>query len=79
MRFRLFGKDKLYRLESGKYAPTMREFVNAETNHLGIALSAGKLRFYRRNATFVMNGWRIMRCHFCFDMPHLIFYNPLAW
>jgi hypothetical protein len=26
-----------------------REFVNAETNHLGIALSAGKLRFYRRD------------------------------
>jgi hypothetical protein len=28
----------------------MREFVNAETNHLGIALPAGKLRFYRRDA-----------------------------
>jgi hypothetical protein len=27
-----------------------REFVNAETNHLGIALPAGKLRFYRRDA-----------------------------
>ncbi len=26
-----------------------REFVNAETNHLGIALPAGKLRFYRRD------------------------------
>jgi hypothetical protein len=23
MRLRLFGKDKLYRLESGKHAPTM--------------------------------------------------------
>lgn len=27
-----------------------REFVNAETNQLGIALPAGKLRFYRRDA-----------------------------
>ena len=26
-----------------------REFVNAETNQLGIALPAGKLRFYRRD------------------------------
>jgi hypothetical protein len=25
MRLRLFGKDKLYRLEGGKYAPTMCE------------------------------------------------------
>ncbi len=28
----------------------MREFVNAESNHLGIALPKGKLRFYRRDA-----------------------------
>lgn len=27
-----------------------REFKNAETNHLGLALPAGKLRFYRRDA-----------------------------
>src|ERR1700690_904794 len=27
----------------------MREFVNSETNQLGIALPAGKLRFYRRD------------------------------
>ena len=27
----------------------MREFVNAETNHLGMALPKGKLRFYRRD------------------------------
>ena len=27
----------------------MREFVNAETNQLGIALPTGKLRFYRRD------------------------------
>jgi hypothetical protein len=28
----------------------MREFVNAETNHLGVALPKGRLRFYRRDA-----------------------------
>jgi hypothetical protein len=27
----------------------MREFVNAETNHLGVALPKGRLRFYRRD------------------------------
>jgi len=27
----------------------MREFVNAETNQLGLPLPKGKLRFYRRN------------------------------
>ena len=30
MRFCLFGKDKLYRLESGKYAPTMGESFSAK-------------------------------------------------
>ena len=29
----------------------MREFVNSEANHLGMALPKGKLRFYRRDAT----------------------------
>jgi len=33
-----------------KKVRVMREFVNAETNHLGIALPKGKLRFYRRDA-----------------------------
>jgi len=28
----------------------MREFVNTETNHLGVALPKGRLRFYRRDA-----------------------------
>jgi hypothetical protein len=37
--------------ESGnKKILVQREFVNAETNQLGIALPAGKLRFYRRDA-----------------------------
>ncbi len=37
--------------ESGnKKVLVQREFVNAETNQLGIALPAGKLRFYRRDA-----------------------------
>ncbi len=36
--------------ESGnKKILVQREFVNAETNQLGIALPAGKLRFYRRD------------------------------
>jgi hypothetical protein len=35
--------------EGNKKVRVMREFVNAETNHLGIALPAGKLRFYRSN------------------------------
>jgi hypothetical protein len=33
-----------------KKVRVMREFVNAESNHLGIALPKGKLRFYRRDA-----------------------------
>ena len=36
--------------EGNKKIRVMREFVNAETNHLGIALPKGKLRFYRRDA-----------------------------
>ena len=28
----------------------MREFVNSESNHLGMALPKGRLRFYRRDA-----------------------------
>jgi hypothetical protein len=38
-----------YGTEGGKKISVMREFVNAESNHLGIALPAGKLRFYRRD------------------------------
>ena len=36
--------------EGNKKIQVVREFVNAETNHLGIALPKGKLRFYRRDA-----------------------------
>ncbi|HPY29361.1 MAG TPA: hypothetical protein PLT00_04445 [Verrucomicrobiota bacterium] len=35
--------------EVTKKVRVTREFVNAETNQLGLALPAGKLRFYRRN------------------------------
>ena len=39
-----------YGQTDNKKVIVQREFVNAETNHLGIALPAGKLRFYRRDA-----------------------------
>jgi hypothetical protein len=42
--------DQSYGNEGNKKVRVMREFVNAETNHLGIALPKGKLRFYRRDA-----------------------------
>jgi hypothetical protein len=52
--YRFYGGlnyDSAYGAESGnKKITVMREFVNSETNHLGIALPAGKLRFYRRDA-----------------------------
>jgi len=35
--------------DGNKKIIVQRELVNAETNHLGIALPAGKLRFYRRD------------------------------
>lgn len=38
------------RQRSGSQILVQREFVNADTNHLGLALPAGKLRFYRRDA-----------------------------
>jgi hypothetical protein len=38
-----------YGQTGNKKVVVQREFVNAETNHLGIALPAGKLRFYRRD------------------------------
>jgi hypothetical protein len=51
--YRFYGGlnyDQGYGSEGNKKVRVMREFVNAETNHLGIALPAGKLRFYRRDA-----------------------------
>jgi hypothetical protein len=41
--------DQNYGTSGNKKIWVKREFVNAETNHLGIALPAGKLRFYRRD------------------------------
>ena len=40
--------DQNYGTECNKKVWVMREFVNTETNRLGIALPKGKLRFYRR-------------------------------
>ena len=42
--------DQNFASTNNKKVLVQREFVNAETNHLGIALPAGKLRFYRRDA-----------------------------
>ena len=50
--YRFYGGlnyDQGYGTEGNKKVQVMREFVNAETNQLGIALPAGKLRFYRRD------------------------------
>lgn len=38
-----------YGTQSNKKIRVMREFVNSESNHLGMALPKGKLRFYRRD------------------------------
>jgi len=51
--YRFYGGlnyDRGYGISGNKKVTVMREFVNAETNHLGIALPKGKLRFYRRDA-----------------------------
>ena len=50
--YRFYGglnNDQGYGTQSNKKIWIKREFVNSETNHLGIALPAGKLRFYRRD------------------------------
>jgi hypothetical protein len=50
--YRFYGtlnSNQGYGTQSNKKILIMREFVNAETNHLGIALPKGKLRFYRRD------------------------------
>lgn len=41
--------DRGYGSSENKKVQVTREFVNSETNHLGIALPKGKLRFYRQN------------------------------
>jgi hypothetical protein len=51
--YRFYGglnQDRGYGTQCNKKVRVMREFVNAETNHLGLALPKGKLRFYRRDA-----------------------------
>jgi len=50
--YRFYGglnTEQGYGESDNKKVLVQREFVNAETNHLGIALPAGKLRFYRRD------------------------------
>jgi hypothetical protein len=49
--YRFYGLnfDQGYGQSDNKKILVQREFVNAETNQLGIALPAGKLRFYRRD------------------------------
>jgi hypothetical protein len=41
--------DQNYGNTGNKKVMVMREFVNAETNQLGVALPKGRLRFYRRD------------------------------
>jgi hypothetical protein len=50
--YRFYGLnyEQGFGLTDNKKVTIQREFVNAETNQLGIALPAGKLRFYRRDA-----------------------------
>ncbi len=43
------NNDRNYGSQGNKKVTVMREFVNADTNHLGVALPKGKLRFYRSN------------------------------
>ena len=50
--FRFYGGvnfDQGYGSEGNKKVIVQREFVNAETNQLGMPLPKGKLRFYRRD------------------------------
>jgi hypothetical protein len=49
--FRFYGLnyDQGYGLGGNQKILVQREFKNAETNHLGLALPQGKLRFYRRD------------------------------
>jgi hypothetical protein len=44
------NQDQGYGTQCNKKVRVMREFANAETNHLGLPLPKGKLRFYRRDA-----------------------------
>jgi hypothetical protein len=42
--------DTEFGVQSDTKVRVMREFVNAATNHLGLALPKGRIRFYRRDA-----------------------------
>ena len=42
--------DRDYGTQSNPKVWVMREFMNAESNHLGVPLPKGRLRFYRRDA-----------------------------
>jgi hypothetical protein len=44
-----FRNDHSYGTESNPKIWVMREFVNAQANHLGMPLPKGRVRFYRRN------------------------------
>jgi hypothetical protein len=44
------NEEQNYGAAGNKKVRVMREFVNAETNHLGMPLPAGRLRFYRQDA-----------------------------
>ena len=44
-----FIQDPSYGTQSNPKVWVMQEFKNSETNHLGIPLPKGRLRFYRRN------------------------------
>jgi hypothetical protein len=50
--YRFYGLnlDQGFGQQGNKKVLVQREFVNAETNQLGVALPKGKLRFYRRDA-----------------------------
>jgi hypothetical protein len=47
--FETIRENPQYGTQSNTKVWVMREFVNAKTNHLGMALPKGKLRFYRRD------------------------------
>ncbi len=50
--YRFYGglnQDQNYGTECNKKVWVMREFMNAESNHLGMPLPKGRLRFYRQN------------------------------
>ncbi|MDQ6632377.1 MAG: hypothetical protein M3Y82_11595, partial [Verrucomicrobiota bacterium] len=48
--FENIRNDQNYGTQSNPKVSVMREFTNSETNHLGMALPKGRLRFYRRDA-----------------------------